>query len=355
LTCETKRTSDQVALKTVTREHCINTAVIAKKTITVDGSLGDWSGVTPVFLGAEQAKAWSSATPSTGAGTVSGKVYVAYDDSYVYVAADVTEPNFGCAAGQSASDGGGLPRGMPGGIFTITRQGDAFSFAFGFRNRVPPTQVKGRDITEPWCWKGHYYDTDYLYTAHASTQGDKLVQHWDESSPRRWGYQTENLPEHKDVPEGKVKIVRGGTTIYECAIPRAQIELFDPSKMDACRFAFIIINGEAAGELYYDKKDDMNFNLQYTRAYGQFDHWNKFLSSWGPSWNGLGPCQTRFAIEGGTPATDPSYVLPEITPTFTGSTDCAVPVMSSERASVPAAPAVMPVLRREGVFGRNVQ
>jgi hypothetical protein len=227
-------------------------------------------------------------------------VYVAYDDANVYVAAAVNEPSYACAAGQSASDGGGFPRGMPGGIFTIQRQGDCFCFAFGFRPRVPEV---GRQLDEPWAWKGHYFDTDYLYVAHSSTNGDQLVQNWDAATKyRRWGYQTDNLPEHHSVTGGQVKIVRSGTTTtYETAIPRTQMPLFNPANMDACRFAFIIVNAEAASTTLYDTKEDMKQQMQYTRNYGVFDHWNKLLSSFGPSWVPLQPCQTRFAIEGGTP------------------------------------------------------
>jgi hypothetical protein len=346
LTAAVKDARDGAALKTSTRTHLVNSAIIAQKSgITVDGSLGDWQGVTPVTLSSDQAKSWSELTPNAGGenSAIFAKVYVAYDNTNVYVAADIKEPNYGCAAGQPGP--AGLPQGLPGGIYTITRQGDAFSFAFGFRHRVP--QAKGRDVNESWCWKGHFYDTDYLYTAHGSTQGDMLVQHWDESSPRRWGYQTDALPEHKKVTGGQVKINRGGTTIYECSIPRGEIELFDPSKMDACRFSFIVINGETATDGWYDRKDDMNFNMQYARGYGVFDHWNKFLSSFGASWTPMSPCQARFAIDGGT--FNASQELPEQTPL----TDDQTAVGAAQRQMSSSGTAVVPVVPVEKVLGRK--
>jgi hypothetical protein len=245
---------------------------------------------------------------------------------------------------------GGFPQGLPGGLFTIHRQGDAVAFAFGFRHRVP--SLGGRDLDHPWCWKGHYYDTDYLYTMHGSTLGDMLVQHWDEASPRRWGYQTLNLPEHKKLPGSSVVINRGGTTVYECAIPRSEMPLFDPSKMSACRFSFIIINNEQAALLpRYDGKEDMQYNMQYARGYGVFDYWNKYLSSFGVSWNPMQPCQTRFAIEGGT--FSEAQELPAQTPLVPS---CVGPQCTGVRSVHAAAqPSTVPaaISSRESVFHRN--
>ena len=100
LTAACKMAADDTPLKTVTRQHLINTAVIAQASgITVDGNLGDWSGVTPVSLGSDQANQFSATSVNPGfSGTVKAKVYTAWDADYVYVAADVTEGNYGCSA-----------------------------------------------------------------------------------------------------------------------------------------------------------------------------------------------------------------------------------------------------------------
>ena len=59
LTAEVTDSRDGGQLKTVSRTHLVNTAIIAKKTIEVDGNLGDWNGVIPLTLGSDQAKAFS--------------------------------------------------------------------------------------------------------------------------------------------------------------------------------------------------------------------------------------------------------------------------------------------------------
>jgi hypothetical protein len=221
-------------------------------------------------------------------------------------------------------------------------------FSYGMRPRV--TGAGGRDLTDPWCWKGAFYDTDYLYSAYGATQGDKLVQHWNEQPVRRWGYQTENLPEHKYVTGGQVKINRsGGNTIYETAIPRSEMPLFDPSKMNACRFNFVIINLEWASMIWCDRKGDMEPNMQYSRGYGVFDHWNKFMSSYGPSWDPFSPAQTRYAIEGGT--SNAGQELPAQTPVVTNSG--GVSVSSGLVSQAATGRTVAPIAARENVFNRK--
>jgi hypothetical protein len=361
INADVKDARDGTSLGTFTREHVINSAIMAKKTIAVDGNLGDWSGVTPVTLDNQQCDITKESNlaglvSAIGNGTIVAKFYAAYDDNNIYFAADVKEPTFGNTSGAMTgpapditSPPDGYPRGFPGGIATIQRFGDAISIGLGCRPRVPHL---GRQFSDPWCWKGQYYDTDYLYTLHASQSGDKVVQHWDGASPRRWGYQTDQLPEHKLLSNAQIKIARGATTVYEAAIPRSLAPLFDPSKMDAFRLSFVVINGESASQGYYDVKDGMSMTcqMQYTWGYGVFDHWNKFCSSFGPSWVPMRPAQTRWGIEGGT--YDASQDIPEQTPIVEGLISAVGSVGGTKAVAVPL---VAPAAPAERIFQRKIR
>jgi hypothetical protein len=92
--------------------------------------------------------------------------------------------------------------------------------------------------------------------------------------------------------------------------------------------------------------------MQYARGYGVFDHWNKALSSFGPSWNALRPCQTQFGIEGGVHS--PVQDFPAQTPT----TECCVDAVDGKKALQNSAlPAVIPTAagRHEGIYGRKIR
>src|SRR6202007_191560 len=132
----------------------------------------------------------------------------------------------------------------------------------GFRERVPSI---GRQMGDPWAWKGSFYDTDYSFVAHSSTQGDKLIQIWGANTSRRNGYQADAVPGIETVPGGVVKIARNETqklTLYEIAIPRRRLSLFNPDS-GRCRFGFILYNGAnvAGGD------------LAWSDVAGVFDYW----------------------------------------------------------------------------------
>jgi hypothetical protein len=175
---------------------------------------------------------------------------------------------------------------MPGGLGHVVFSGDALQLAFGFRDRVPGC---GRQIVDPYAWKGAFYDTDDCYVAHASTQGDQLIRLWGAATSRRNGYQTEPVPGLEAVPGGRIKIVRdeqSGQTIYELAIPRAELALFDP-RAGRLRFGFIL----------YDKLlPGAGNGLNWSDAAGVFDHWRN-SGSFPPTWMQRTACQTFFGIE----------------------------------------------------------
>ncbi len=113
----------------------------------------------------------------------------------LYVIAVVSEDQFHCSAGQSAKAGQKgkeitLPyqQGMPDGLHYITYCGNVLQFSFGFRDRVPGI---GRQMGDPWAWKGCFYDSDYSFVAHVSTKGDQLIRIWSPDGSRQNGYQTE--------------------------------------------------------------------------------------------------------------------------------------------------------------------
>jgi hypothetical protein len=143
-------------------------------------------------------------------------------------------------------------------------------------------------MDDPWAWKGSFYDTDYSFVAHVSTEGNQLIRIWSPDGSREDGYQTEAVPEIKPVPGGKIKITRDQSqrlTIYEIAIPRCQLTLFDPLA-GRCRFGFILYNSE----------QEAGGSMNWSDAAGVFDYWQS-SGSFPPTWTQRLPCQTFFGIE----------------------------------------------------------
>ena len=278
-------------------------ARFVKRSITIDGSLDDWAGVVPA--GVDSAGTSNEIDPTqyllnpnmkrpeqTDNKHVAAWVYTAYDNDYVYLAVAVNQDQLACSAGEPAMRGRGekvpLPykNGVPDGVGHIRNCGDVFMFSFGFRERVPGW---GRQMDDPYAWKGHFYDTDYHYAAHISKDGDRLIRLWGADTTRHTAYQTEVVPGVAPVPGAKIAIKRDEAkklSIYEMAIPRRELALFDPAS-GRCRFGFILANNEKAGP---------QGELQWADAAGVFDYWRS-AGSFSPSWMQVLPCQTYFGIE----------------------------------------------------------
>ena len=216
------------------------------------------------------------------------RVYTAYDKDNVYIAAAVTEDTFGNKAGEQKVRGRGNPKqpgykestlpylkGTPDGLGD-PKEGDCFPIRFGFRDRVPGY---GHPMDDPYAWKGDFFDTDYMYYANPSAQGDTLARVWGPNTQRQDGYQTAEVPGlgiiaqspayHREggaseatatsgnvqngpkpalpsmkelLPNAKIKITRDEDkklTLYEIVIPRTELKLFDPEK-GRCRFSFLL-------------------------------------------------------------------------------------------------------------------
>jgi hypothetical protein len=289
----------------VSRRQIVSVARFVRRTIAVDGSLADWRGVTPVVLDSRQLKSEVDLSQyllnphlDRPAGEANDKrivarVYTAYDDAHVFLAAAVQEDGLHCDAGQPVVKGRRetkitLPykNGMPAGLNHVANTGDVLQFSFGFRDRVPGY---GRPLDDPYAWKGCFYDTDASYVAHISTGGDRLIRLWGPRTSRQNGYQTEAVPGQGSVPGGQVKIVRDEAsrqTIYEMSIPRSELPGFDPVA-GRCRFGFILYNDERLGE---------GNGLNWSDAAGVFDHWRN-SGSFPPTWMQRTACQTFFGIE----------------------------------------------------------
>ena len=295
-------------------QQATNQASVArfvKKTIAMTGTVDDWKGVTPVLLDSSQFNQEIDLSqyvlhpdlekPSADAKAphIVARMYTAYDKDNVYLAAAVNEPSFGNKAGAQMIKGRGHPskpgyitaplpytRGIPDGLGFPTL-GSCLEFCFGFRDRVPGW---GRQMDDPYAWKGSFFDTDYCYFANPSADGDMLTRVWSPNTPREDGYQTTKVPGQgiialspsynregtgaaaatpagapgagKEAPPGpsmqdlvsnaKIKITRDEdtkTTLYEMTIPRAELKLFDPEK-GRCRFGFnLYTNGaDKSGE-----------------------------------------------------------------------------------------------------------
>ena len=142
-------------------------------------------------------------------------------------------------------------------------------------------------MNDPWAWKGDFYDADYSYVAHPSSDGDQLLRIWGDGSERRNGYQTEQVPGAGPVAGAQIKITRNDKkiTFYQITLPRSEVKLFDPAA-GRCRFGFILYNSEPAA----------SNGLNWSDAAGVFDHWRS-NGSFPPTWMQRTACQTFFGIE----------------------------------------------------------
>jgi len=282
--------------------QAIAEARFENRTVHFNGALSDWDGITPVTVdsawfaqpgeAAERLQNPNAPQTNKNSKRIAAQVYTAYDPDFVYLGAAIQEDHFQCSAGQPfmAIPGNlttALPyqEGVPDGLHFITECGSVFQFSFGFRDRIPGI---GRQLDDPWAWKGAFYDTDYSFVAHSSAQGDRLIRIWGPNGARKNGYQTEEVPGIGPVPAAKLKITRDETkkvTLYEIAIPRGQLKLFDPAK-ERCRFGFLLFNREAlsAGA------------LGWSDAAGVFDYWRS-AGSFPPTWKSHVACQTFSGIQ----------------------------------------------------------
>jgi len=298
---------DSPALMPFKKQQLLSQATFAKRSIPMTGSLDDWKGITPVLLDSRLLDNDVDLTtyvlnprmerPTEGDASrqrIVARVYTAYDDANVYLAAAVNEDHLHCDAGGVLKKGRGeakvavpFKEGVPDGINHIAMCGDSLQFSFGFRDRVPSV---GRQMNDPWAWKGNFYDTDYSYAANVSTGGDMLVRLWGPTGVRRDAYQCEEkTPGVGPVPGGRVKIVRDEPrklTLYEIAIPRDELKLFDPSA-GRMRFGFVLNNDEGLNP---------NSGLNWSDAAGVFDYW-RGQGSTPPQWLTHNACQTFFGIE----------------------------------------------------------
>jgi len=287
----------------ISQTNEVSVASFQKTSIHFTGQLTDWDGLTPVTVDSDWYERKEDAakrllnpnlsepTDEPGPTRIIGDIFTAYDDDFVYLGATVNEDQFYCSAAEpavraTAKGQISLPykQGVPDGLDFVTGCGHVFQFSFGFRDRVPHI---GRQMQDPWAWKGNFYDTDYSFVAHASADGDKLIRIWGPDTSRRNGYQTDTVPGIESVPGGRMKITRDDQrkiTLYELAIPRSQLGLFDPSA-GRCRFGFILFNGEkiAGGE------------LPWSEVAGVFDYWRSG-GSFPPTWKNRYACETWFGI-----------------------------------------------------------
>lgn len=285
------------------REQLVQRALFSKGSRIIDGKLNDWEDSTPVLIDSEMMQRGADLTrylfnpdlerpdfETLGDKYVAARVFTAYDDQFVYVAAEVFEDTLMNNAGSPAFINGfdtGYMLGMPGGLTHPRYTGDLLMLAFGFRDRVPGF---GRQMNDPLSWKGHFYDTDYLYLAYTSTQGPQLIRQWGPETTRMNGFQTDPVETIGFIPGGKIAINRDKTrqvTVYEIAIPRQEINMFC-EQQDALRFGFVLVNNEGAGS---------SGKLEWSEAAGVFDYWLN-CGSYVPTWDQYLPCQTFFGIAG---------------------------------------------------------
>lgn len=284
------------------RQQMVQIAAFTRRTVAIDGSLADWADVVPVLVDSEALvqgidlsryhlnPSLEKPTGNEERKRVVAKVYTAYDDQNVYLAARVQDDALRHEAGTKRKGRDPVTKqevelpyriSFPDGLEHPVTKGDCLQFAFGFRERVPG---HGRQPGDPWLWKGQICDTDYVYNAHPSTEGPQLIRNWGPDTPRRNGYQTVQEPWQRQPEGSRIMISRdeaSRSTIWEIAIPRSELTLFDPSA-GSLRFGFIVFSDE-------------NVTMEWSAAAGVFDYWTT-LGSYAPSWNQHLPCQTTFGI-----------------------------------------------------------
>jgi hypothetical protein len=283
---------------TASRQQIVASAQFIKRSIIADGNLADWGAAVPVTLDSAALRAGvdlaaylaspERTEPSTE-GRVVARLYSAWDDQQVALAVVVDEATLANSAGEPAKRGDAtLPykNGLPDGLGHVRYAGDSLMFAFGMRDRVPG---QGRQLDDPWAWKGFFYDTDYCYVAHTSTDHTShLLRMWGPDTPRRNGYQTVAEPTIGAIAGAHMAITRDDQakrTVYELTIPRSELALFDPAAK-RLRFGFQLITDQAV---------EGRGALRWSEMAGVFDHWNN-LGSFAPTWEEQPPCQTFFAI-----------------------------------------------------------
>jgi hypothetical protein len=284
-----------------TRTQVIQRALFQYGRKVVDGNLDDWQNVKPVVIDSDMLKKGVELTQylfnphlsvpdekTAVDARVAAKIYTAFDDEYVYIAAEVLEDTLLNAAGNAALVNNvetGFSRGMPGGLNHPRYTGDMLMFGFGFRDRVPGF---GRQMSDPLAWKGQFYDTDYLYLAYKSTEGNLLIRQWGADTQRQNGFQTDPVAWIGGIEGAQIIIARepaSRTTVYEIAIPRTELALFN-EKEKSLRFGFVLINNEGAGK---------SGKLEWAEAAGVFDYWLN-SGSFAPTWDQFLPLQTEFGI-----------------------------------------------------------
>ena len=266
------------------RTQIVSAAYATRRKVTVDGSLDDWQGAVGAAIDSNQLASLEDYTyyllhPNQprpegpdASKHVLAKCYTAWDDDSFYVAFRVYEPGL---SQQSNSDTANhiLP----------WYSGDCIEFALGLNERAADDYHPPSD---PYYWKGMFRDTDYQYLLMQGTDGPALIRLHRPGMPYRVPFQTEAIEGCGPVPGARVAIKRNeGTkeTLYECALPLAELDLLRPAERDAMRFGYIVCNDEGVGR------------LQWSEAAGVYDYWLN-NGSFMPTWESFWACQTRWGI-----------------------------------------------------------
>ncbi len=276
------RGEDGRDLGTVQHSQVIQSARFVRRSIRIDGDPDDWQSVTPITVTGRPKVDFTRFLLNPNlpppdldkiakAEEKSFQVRTAYDDENIYVA--VSGLGIRTEVGAPRFEGFPWRKGMPDGLQFVQYEANTVQVAFGFRDRVPG---HGRQLEDPWAWKGQFYDTDYLYAVHPTiADGDLVIRQWGPDTDRRTAYQTESVPYVQPVPGARAVLKDG---FWEFAIPRREVAMFDP-EMGGLRFGIVI---------------DGTHNWSDTA--GVFDYWTG-SGSFNPSWEFRLPAQTLFGIE----------------------------------------------------------
>jgi hypothetical protein len=277
----------------ITLKQPFQAAYMTRLSPNIDGDLSDWKGHTPVTLATyEKGLDWGALALNPALfnqARADGKppiqnallrLYTAYDSAYLYVAYELTGK-------KSAADWVQLGLGLTD---------------WSARN------VRAKD--DPWAYKGHFYDNDYVFALN-----DPAGQIWRLGAPdARWrtpynwiiqckGGDASKFPRFVSDPDYEASkfydiVAKGGAKIaatddgngrrtVECAIPRSLIPEFQPIPGKPVRLSFILHQGASLdGTTYYE----------WSKVAGEFPFLKGF-GSFQPSWQMLYPNQLSWGVE----------------------------------------------------------
>ena len=274
------------------RTQLVSETVALRGKVTVDADLSDWADAVKVRLDSthyHNPDLYTEAMldprkklPEPGEKYLSAACALKWDESHLYFSAEVKDPRHNLAATGDPDD------------YEFFWNGDSIQLGFGFSDRTEWDRRfnKARNPTEPFYWKGNFFDVDYQYAIGLTPKGPRCVRLEAPGMAWRVYYPTSPNPGYgvMNPPEALVAVVRdedSRTTRYELGLPWAELKLMKPASGKLFRFSFIINDGDGTGR------------IQWGKLAGMWP-WLQNSCSFHPTWNSdVWSCQTLWGLADG--------------------------------------------------------